>query len=303
MSFFAFLITASVAFGQITHQGYFTTGGGEQTSTSYSGSTVGEASGGGEQTSSNYEAAGGTSVQVLSQQGLGGFLLSAAQVVAKWLFFNNTRFDGDNPAANADDDNAIAIGKKALRPGFKAKFENFTSFHKGINGVMVDIDGLPGTPTAADFDFRLGNDSTPGSWNPAAVPQAIAVREGAGKDGSDRVTIIWADDAIKKAWLCIRVKATEVTGLANPHVFYFGNAVGKSRPINEADPEDADASVGAQDELRARANPRGFFNQAAVDNYYDYNRDGFVNATDQLIARANVTSFFTKLELIEPADE
>lgn len=80
-------------------------------------------------------------------------LLSAAQVVGRDVFYNNSYFDGRNPAADTSDDNAIATDKQALLPGQTASFTNYTSYSKGINGVMVDIAGL-GSPlnlTAADF--------------------------------------------------------------------------------------------------------------------------------------------------------
>ena len=49
-----------------------------------------------------------------------------------------------------------------------------------------------------------------------------------GTGGSDRVTIIWDDNAIEKQWLQVTVKATDNTGLVADDVFYFGNAVGEA---------------------------------------------------------------------------
>ena len=60
-------------------------------------------------------------------------------------------FDGNDPAANAADDAAIATDKTALLPGQTATFANYTSYSRGINGIMVDIAGLPGNVTANDF--------------------------------------------------------------------------------------------------------------------------------------------------------
>ena len=73
-----------------------------------------------------------------------------AAVQSRLIFYNNSSFDGGNAAANAPDDNAIATDKSALSPGQKATFANYTSYPKGINGIIVDIAGLPanGTPAA-----------------------------------------------------------------------------------------------------------------------------------------------------------
>ena len=49
----------------------------------------------------------------------------------------------------------------ALRPGIKATLANYTSYDKGINGLMIDVYGLPGTPSVDDFLFRKGNDDHP----------------------------------------------------------------------------------------------------------------------------------------------
>ena len=61
-----------------------------------------------------------------------------------------------------------------------------------------------------------------------AAPTRITVRPGAGQDGADRITLIWADNAIRNSWLQVTVLATDATGLAANDVFYFGNAVGES---------------------------------------------------------------------------
>ncbi len=213
-------------------------------------------------------------------------------ILGRRIFYNQSKFDGNNAAANASDDGAIAPNKVALRPGQTATFTNYTSYSKGINGIMIDIGGLPGTPTSSDFEFKIGNNNTPGGWAVAPAPTTITVRPNAGASGSHRLTLIWTNGTIKKTWLQVTVKATAATGLAAPDVFYFGNA------IAESGDSAAHARVEVQDELLARVNPRGFFNPAPIDFFVDYDRDGNVNATDQLLARINTTSIFTALRLI-----
>ena len=73
--------------------------------------------------------------------------LGASRVVGRHVFYNHSAFDGNNPAANSSDDAAIATDKQAFRqPGATARFTHCTSYSRGINGIMIDIEDLPGTP-------------------------------------------------------------------------------------------------------------------------------------------------------------
>ncbi|MBN2474624.1 MAG: hypothetical protein JXB62_08445 [Pirellulales bacterium] len=222
-------------------------------------------------------------------------VLINTKVVDRHIFYNHSSWDGNNPAANANDDKAIAIDKKALLPCGTATFANYTSYSAGINGIMVDIADLPVAPamiTAADFVFKVGNSNNPSTWVPGPPPSSVTVRPGAGVGGSDRVTIVWPNYDIAKQWLQVTVLATANTGLAEDDVFYFGNAVG------EAGNSTTNAQVNAVDMLLARNNPRTFLNPAPIDFPYDYNRDQRVNATDMLLARNNQTHFLNALKLI-----
>src|SRR3954463_12379058 len=93
-----------------------------------------------------------------------------------------------------------------------AKFANYTSYSKGLNGIMVDLKG-GGQHTSItlanilnDFQFKVGgggagSNTNVGSWVNAPNPTAVIVRtgltgaaQGAGTvSGSDRVELIWAD--------------------------------------------------------------------------------------------------------------
>lgn len=218
-------------------------------------------------------------------------------VLGRWVFYNQSVWDGGNPGADTADDAAIAIDKTALLPGIKAGASHYTTYARGLNGVMVDISGIPlgGSVSADDFEFRTGNDEDPAGWSVAPAPVSVSVRRGGGVAGSDRVTLIWGTNAVKKAWLGIVVKASGATGLEVPDTFYFGNAVGDA--LNSAG---VDAVVDGTDEILTRQNARGPFIPADITSPYDFNRDGLVNATDQLIARANGTTGSLALRLITP---
>ncbi|MBN2473342.1 MAG: proprotein convertase P-domain-containing protein [Pirellulales bacterium] len=221
----------------------------------------------------------------------------APVIVGRHVFYNDSYWDTPTPQhPHFDDDTAVASDKTALCPGGTATFANYTSYSRGINGLMVDVADLPpasGTVNPGDyFHFRVGNNNTPGGWANALAPAGVNVRPGEGVDGSSRITIVWPDYAVCKQWLQVTVLANANTGLLEPDVFYFGNAVA------EAGNSTTDAKVNATDMLLARNNPRTFLNPAAVDFPYDYNRDARVNATDMLLARNNQTHFLNALRLI-----
>jgi hypothetical protein len=222
--------------------------------------------------------------------------ITPAEVLGRHVFYDHSRYDGNATGVNAGDDAAIATDKSALLPGGSAGFANFTSYSRGINGLMLDISGSHPNITSDDFEFWVGNSNTPSSWAAAPAPVIITVRGDAGISGSDRVVILWADGAIKKEWLRVTVHANERTGLAQSDVFYFGNALGDSGLGNSA----TQATVNTTDELGARNNPQSVFNNIPLTNAYDYNRDGAVNTSDGLLARNNPTGAGNALRLIAP---
>ena len=211
-------------------------------------------------------------------------------VVNREIFYNNSAFDGNDPSANAADDAAVATDKTALLPGGTATFANYTSYSRGINGIMVDVDALSVAPAASDFQFKVGNDSAPGGWAAAPAPTSITVRAGAGSGGSSRITIIWADNDIANQWLEVTVKTS--LGIAGPDVFYFGNAIG------ETGNSPTDAKITPTDQVGVRNNPHTGGNPAAVNDAYDFNRDTLVGPTDEIICRNNGRNSQTALQLI-----
>jgi len=216
---------------------------------------------------------------------------SESQVVDYYVFYNNSEGFGGA-------ENAVAPDKVALRPGRIAGFANYTSYDRGLNGVMIDIAGLPGGATLrqSDFEFHVGNsddlDVWPDAWPEAPPPTSIAVVPGGGFAGSARVTLVWDDGEIQNQWLQVTVLDTAKTGLPSPDVFYFGNAIGESGDST------GHAKVNTADVLLTRNNPRNFLNPSPLDFRYDYNRDRRVNATDMLIARSNQTHVLDALKLI-----
>jgi hypothetical protein len=214
-----------------------------------------------------------------------------ATVVGRHVFYNQSKFDGDQQQVGPADDAAIATDKVALLPGQTSSFANYTSYNQGISGIMVDVDHLLGSVSPNDFTFRVGNSSDVSQWATVLDPPFVFVRPGEGVGGSTRVTLI-PRLPIRNTWLQVTVKANENTGLATADVFYFGNAVGESGDAP------GDYSVSILDELLARNNPVSVVPGADVTNRFDYNRDGTVSVIDQLLARNNLTTVATKLQEI-----
>ncbi len=293
---------------------------------------------------------------------------SGATVVGRHVFYNNSYFDGKDPAAGLSDDDAIALrvaaedsgtylgsnnqsqlidatkswstnawvgywivnptdgshgritantadtitatlargaendwdsgdgykivrSKTPLVAGEKATFDHYSNYSLGLNGIMVDIAGLPAGAVLGteDFSFHVGNSNTPGSWQTLAqasiaLPTIAAPRELADQPGVSRITLTWPDNAIVKRWLQVTVLATPQTGLAAADEFFFGNAVG------ETGNSSSDALVNLSDVILTRNNQTGF-SFAEITNAYDVNRDRLVNLSDVILTRNNQSGF------------
>ncbi len=227
-----------------------------------------------------------------------GSVVIPATVANEYIFYNNSKFDANNPAANISDYNAIATDKTALLPGGAATFANYTSYSRGINGLLIDFANLPPSTilSASDFQFKVGNNNTPSGWANAPAPQTVATW--VGPNGDLFADIVWTDNQIQDQWLQVTVKADANTQLAADKVFYFGNEIGDTGIGNTA----TKAIVTAPDVSAIQANPATSLHPAPITNAYDLNRDGLVNAADVTIAQTNLNSTLspTALTLISP---
>jgi parallel beta-helix repeat protein len=242
-----------------------------------------------------------TSGNFASAGAIGSFDVAVpSEVVGRYVFYNASPADGRTAQASALDDNAIDPNKQALLPGAgPATAANYTNYSGGINGIIIDVEGLPaGTdPTADSFALSIGRGGGAEGWTAAPLPSSVTVRRGAGTGGSDRVTLVWPSGAIKNTWLRVSVLATTATGLAKPDVFYFGNLIG----------ETGDAAAGSRPFVTARdllAVRRAMLSPiapaGAALEQLDFNRDGVVDVRDFGLARS---SLFASLPMISaPAD-
>jgi protocatechuate 3,4-dioxygenase beta subunit len=233
-----------------------------------------------------------------------------ASVAGESVFYNNSTFDGQDPAAGAADDNAVAPDKRAL-PAVQGvggaaaapTFANVTSYSKGINGVIIDVadlwQGGPGL-SADDFEFKVapGIPVAPAgaapAWAEAPAPSSISLRRRAGAGQSDRVTLTWPDGAIKNSWLRVTLKANANTGLVRPEVFAYGNLVGET---NDAATPTRVSSLDLASARRALLAG----SDAALTSRFDFNRDGRLNALDLAIIRSNLFHVLGPIPVPAPA--
>jgi hypothetical protein len=211
--------------------------------------------------------------------------MTPASITNRRVFYNrsaSTAFGNgtDNPI------NAIDPTKFALLPGETvATTANYTNYSRGLNGIIVDVANpitLAGI-LAGSFQFAMWSafpDSTPNfvSINPAVTVSTFA---GGGLNGSDRVKLEFADNAIQNAWLRVTMLANANTGLASNDVFYFGNARLDVTP-NTTFPSQVAVNVLDTNLVRARngTDPNN------VSNIYDVDRSGSVNVLDTNATRA-----------------
>jgi len=245
--------------------------------------------------------------------------------VSRRVFYNNSFFDSAAAACNTlvgqtcNDNTAIATDKTALSPGGTATTANYISHSRSINGLMIDVtpgpgcSPLPAGPLAAsNFEFRIANSQNLGSYVLAAAPTSINVTPGGGTSGSDRIVIIWANNAIPNTrWLRVLVKSNASGGSINlgiDNIFYYGIAIGESLT-----PSGSRAIVNSTDEIDARNHPHNTLSRVPVatnstyavanapDARYDYDKSSTVSATDEIIARNNPTNSLNGLLLLNPA--
>jgi hypothetical protein len=212
---------------------------------------------------------------------------AGAAVLARHVFYNNSAFDGNDPAPNAADDDAIA----PVSPFMPTQFSGgaATGYDKGINGLMVDVANLPADRplTSDDFEFRAGNTSGMAEWGPAPRPKSVSVRPGAGAGGSDRVTLVWDDGAIVNQWLWVKVNLPSAQPRFGTDQFVVGNLVGEASnyPFRVIDQQD----------LALVRDPAARNDVARLTHPADVNRDGRVDSTDLGLVQGNLGASLAQL--------
>ncbi len=178
-----------------------------------------------------------------------------------------------------------------------------SNYSKGINGIMVDLQGAGNHSSItlanilSDFTFKVGSNNTPSTWATAPNPVSVTLRAGAGAGGSDRVELIWADNAIKETWIEVIVKANSDTGLTQlastgtlagvGAVFFYGNAAADDFTGSEttlASPTRPTTWMHVLTTAWPRSRPTGITTRTV-----------FVNSSDSLAARVSASLRYIKI--------
>ena len=191
-------------------------------------------------------------------------------------------------ATGASASTSLATDKQALLPGQSSTFANYTNYSRGLNGIVIDVAGLPASVTNA----QLASSLQFANWNgisaagfvalpSAAVPTVTIVAGGVA--GSTRVRVAFPDNTLQNTWLRVTFLANANTRLAANDVFYFGNVIGELDFGNTA----TRLRVNGQDAALMLANQSPGANSASVTNKFDLDRNGRVNGQDYAILLAN----------------
>jgi hypothetical protein len=215
-------------------------------------------------------------------------------VVGRYVYYNNSKWDGNTPTIGTGDFAAIATDKHALLPGGgTSSFANYISYSKGINGIIVDACDINRVPNDTELYLVTGNTvEDPFNWaDTVPWPDYMQVFPGAGVNGSDRLVMAWADNAIPNTrWLLVGLFVGDGSlGLPVDDFFVFGCATGDAN---------GDALVNITDEIYTRNNGHNIANPAPIIDPGDFNRDKLVNITDGLISRNNGRTIANKLKTI-----
>ena len=187
---------------------------------------------------------------------------------------------------------SLATDKLALLPGQSSTFANYTNYSLGLNGIVVDLNGLPAATTNSQMLSSLqfaqwdGIDAAGFVALPAAAIPSVSIASGAGAGGSARATITFPNNTVQNTWLRVTVLSNLNTGLAANDVFYFGNVIG-DLGVGNTTGSTGRIRVTVDDTTAVRNNQSPLPDSVNVTNIYDVNRDGRVTLQDTTVVRNN----------------
>ncbi|MCY2973824.1 MAG: trypsin-like serine protease [Planctomycetota bacterium] len=208
-----------------------------------------------------------------------------ASVVNRQIFYS-----GSTNAAFGDGSgnpiNAIDPTKTALLPGQSAVVANYTNYSRGLNGIVVDINGTGNLAaiTSSSFQFAVWSDFSSTTPNFVTINPVVTVSTfaGGGASGSNRVKLSFANNAIQNAWLRVTILANANTGLGADDVFYFGNARFDVTPTSPFPSQQVTINVLDTNSVRGNQG----LNPGSISNIFDVDRSGAVNVLDTNAVRA-----------------
>jgi subtilisin-like proprotein convertase family protein/subtilisin family serine protease len=205
-------------------------------------------------------------------------------VSGSFVYYGGSTFSGWNRL-----DTIKSLAKEGSQPQTLG-FNNLTNSTRGINGIVFDIDNLPGNLTASDFVFQmspLGNfneaANPPANWISAPNPSSISVTPGS----TDRVLIAWPNNAIQNRWLRITIKANANTGLLQDEVYYIGHLRGEVTGLSGSSYSVTVADAVAISNVVSPV-------PVNASNLFDINKSGNVTVADIVEMTGNIGTLFLR---------
>lgn len=154
-------------------------------------------------------------------------------------------------------------------------FSHLINSSQGINGLVFDIENLPGQISAEDLLIQVSPqgefnqaDYPPLGWDTAPVPSLVTTLAGA----TSRVLVQWPNGAIINRWLRLTLQANSNTGLAAPEVYYVGHLLGET-----SEPENGFFTVSFSDVSAIRG---AIGQNVDSSNILDIDKSGLVSFSD-----------------------
>jgi hypothetical protein len=225
-------------------------------------------------------------------------LTALVNVVSSRVYYANSSFAAEGVSGAIDTNKFLATGGEFSRP---LTYDNLINTSQGINGVVLDIAGLPSEILdAQDFVFRMSptgffdsTQQTPNQWSDAPTPVQIMVQPGT-VNSPARVRLEWEDHAIENRWLQIQVLANDRTGLRDKRTYYLGHLLGETTGLTPQ----GNYIVQVADVAKIRTEVG---TTASVSNVYDITKNGIVQIGDITVFRPRVGSLMLSNAIIPPS--
>lgn len=217
----------------------------------------------------------------------------SSEIVGSYVYHKGSTFDAGGTNIPA----ALDAGKVIAQEGLSAQllgFNNLINSTRGINGLVFDIENLPGTLSASDFVFQwspqgafVEDDSNAvGQWANVPVSPTVNVTSGS----PSRVVVTWPDQTIVNRWLRVTVMANANTGLETPEVHYLGHLRGET-----TGPSAGVFSVSYVQELTPIRLSMG--TNVNSSSTVDIDKNGLIQFADIVAMRSNAAQQLTQITI------
>lgn len=112
----------------------------------------------------------------------------------------------------------------------QVQLTNLINSSRGINGMVLDLDGLTDLNDAT-LEYKMSpqgafneGDNPVAGWVDAPAPTSVSLLPGQGLGGSNRIALVWADNAIANRYVCVSL----TVGGTRIFEVYVGHLLGET---------------------------------------------------------------------------